>query len=144
MSQLPFADQQHFTSAELQAAANLVRQAAQFPDHEWLQGPRSVDAQGQPVAPDSPAAVQFCACGLLQRQMAQAALFRHTLPIMPAITVTVPPDIPYRSLGQWNDAAGRRPEEVRELFRQAATLLEGQAQREQEIESRDETPALAV
>lgn len=144
MSQLPFADQQHFTSAELQAAANLVRQAAQFPDHEWLQGPRAVDAQGQPVAPDSPAAVQFCACGLLQRQMAQAPFISHIRPVMPAITLCVPPEVPYRSLGKWNDAKGRRPEEVRELFRQAAELLEDQAQREREMESRDESPALAV
>lgn len=144
MALTPAATERHFTSAELQAAAFLVRKAAQFPDHEWLQGPRAVDQHGRPVPPDLPEAVRFCACGLLQRQMAQAALFRHTLPIMPAITVTVPPDIPYRRLGQWNDAKGRRPEEVRELFRQAATLLEGQAQREREMESRAEPPALAI
>ena len=113
-----------FSHAELYGAANLMHQAAQFPDHEWGQGAAAVNRHEQAVMPDT-------------RKLsvsAPAACWGGRCAVPPAATAcrlflamsTCLPET-YQSLPGWNDTKGRRPKEVRKLSHQVAMLPESKA-----------------
>ena len=104
--------------------AALLRAAAEFDDAEWGQGINAADRHARPVDPGAPTAVQFCAQGLILREIRRRPELYYSR-IFPALTAGLPAEC--RHLPGWNDAPGRTPQEVRELFRTTAARLEAQA-----------------
>ena len=113
-----------YTPAAMRRNADLLDRAAGFADQEWTQNCYARDAAGEKVDYLDPAAIQLCAAGHMlrtshadgQREYGRlyAAVNRALLPGGPDLTA-------------WNDAPGREPEEVRQLFRKAAARLRQKA-----------------
>lgn len=110
--------------AQTRAAAALLRAAAAFTDDQWCQGDLAQDASGRETRLDSANIARRCARGQLRR-----ALQQDHRPILEVIAAMAVNDLlpPNRDLTAWNDQPGRRPEEVRRLFRKAAEELEQEA-----------------
>ena len=102
---------------------SLLEQAAAFPHDTWIQRVEARDAAGRECYPFQQKAVKFCALGRLNRvcQRAQAvdpiraALSRAISAVLPAAAGN--------NLARWNDHPDRTPQEVQELFQQAAARL---------------------
>ena len=122
--------------------AQLLEKAAQFADHEWIQGRHARDAAGRPVAWENPAAIQFCAAGLLGRAVKQHGKEGSDSLTLRAALVD-PCDERHVETLRWNDLPGRTAEEVRDLFLSSAARLRqaiaAQLQKETEAEAETET-----
>ena len=115
-----------YTPEAMRQHAEILEQAAQFQDDEWLQGGYAQNAAGEKVDYADPTAVRRCAAGHMLRAGAAAhqlssgrlyaAVNRELLPGGPDLTA-------------WNDQPGRQPEQVRQLFRKAARRLRQEAEK---------------
>ena len=99
--------------------AELLEKAAAFTDPEWTQGCYALDAAGNPIYWESPAAVQFCAAGLVKRAV-KANKGGCALPLLAAL---IDPEGRNVDLTRWNDAPGRTPQEVRDMFKRSAAQV---------------------
>ena len=107
--------------------AQLLEAAARFEDREWTQGAYARDPEGCHIPYSHPRAVQFCASGRLMR-------IRHENPaaadqvsgfrLLQEILYEIPGE---KDLMAWNDRPTRQPEQVRQLFRQAAARVRRQS-----------------
>ena len=97
----------------------ILTAAADFADHEWTQLTYGRAADGTPAQNFlSGQTVQFCADGHLLRAVERiGGRDFATGPLYAALAPGLPED---QDLVRWNDTPGRRPEEVRQLFREAA------------------------
>ena len=103
--------------------AQLLEAAARFEDREWTQGAYARDAEGCHVPYSHPQARQFCASGRLMRirhEAPAAAEQVSGLRLLQEILGEIPGE---KDLMAWNDRPNRQPEEVRQLFRQAAARV---------------------
>ena len=102
----------------------ILQTAAAFQDHEWTQHAHGRDANGEPSLNFlEGTTIQFCAEGHLLRAVKKHAATDFSLkPMYAALDDLLPEPA---DLIEWNDAPERRPEEVRELFRQAIAVLTG-------------------
>lgn len=108
-------------SADREAQARVLEQAASFADDQWTQLALAVDRKGQPVNPASNQAVAFCAVAHLDRAIAAAGLHFPDGAIVDAVLAELPADTACPAT--WNDRPGRTPEEIRQIFRRAAARL---------------------
>ena len=108
----------------LQKNAALLEKASQFQDHQWTQGVYARGIDGQAVDHRSPAAHCLCAMGHLMRAAHNAGLGQGGgFQLYDLVAKELPGDCHISELARWNDELGRRPEEVRQLMRQAAAKL---------------------
>ena len=105
--------------------ARLLEQAAAFPHNTWIQGSEAQDAAGQAVYPFQESAIKFCAIGRLNRVCHQQ---RAPDPVRTALARALLTALPPGAgdLQLWNDQPERTPQEVRELFQQAAARIREQ------------------
>lgn len=113
----PKANLRDASPQEMYELARRIEQAGNFPDQEWTQGATSKDQNGFTVAFHSANAVTYCAIGQLHRHAADAyqgdtmvSAVEEILPLNTQIAV-------------WNDEPTRKPEQVRQLFQEAAAKL---------------------
>ena len=107
--------------------AQLLEQAADFPDEAWIQGAEARDAAGQECYPFQDKAVKFCALGRLNRVCSRQ---QSTDPIRATISRVLRELLPPSAednLARWNDRPERAAAEVRALFRQAAAQVRAAA-----------------
>ena len=97
----------------------ILATAADFADHEWTQLTYGRSADGTPAQNFlSGQTIQFCADGHLLRAVERIGGWNFAMgPLYAALAPGLPED---QDLVRWNDTPGRRPEEVRQLFREAA------------------------
>ena len=132
---------QEIIAIRLKDAAELLRLAAEFEDHEWTWGANAINRHRRTVDPGSPNAVQFCAQGLLLRAIRRnPALYNGHL--FPAVNAGLPETC--KTIPGWNDRPERKPEEIRQLFLKTADQLDSQVA-ERSREAQAEAPlAVAV
>ena len=113
------------TYPEPELLARLLEQAAAFPHDTWIQGSEARDANGRECYPFQEEAVSFCAIGRLNRichQQRAGDSIRTAL--ARALLTALPPGA--GDLQLWNNQQERTPQEVRELFQQAAARVREQ------------------
>ena len=112
---------------DLTFQADLLELAAQFHDKRWTQGAISRNAKDEEVHMRDATQAKWCASGHLHKIVLQRGLHNSGLDfaLLLAVERQLPPE--YQTLPEWNDAPGREPEEVRELFRKAAARLRQRA-----------------
>ena len=99
--------------------AQLLEQAAAFPDAAWTQQVLARNAAGLEVHYNNPSAVAYCALGRLHHTLHQAGKEELALLLRAAMDA----ELPGTDLIPWNDAPTRTAGEVRSLFQAAAERL---------------------
>ena len=112
-------DQRAEIARNREMGAQLLEQAAAFPDAAWTQQVLARNAAGQEVHYNNPSAVSYCALGRLHHTLHQAGQERLALLLRQAMDDELQP----ANLIRWNDDPARTPGEVRSLFQAAADRL---------------------
>lgn len=112
------------TAPDLRRAAELLDQAAVFADQEWTQAVNARNERNQAVHYYSREAIKFSAGGHLWRVLHQNG---EDYSFFNSMYAAASHNLPEGSLNKWNDQIDRRPEEIRQLFRNAAQRLREKA-----------------